>query len=229
MTLFFKDNKKYQIILNSINSLDNITINNLVLNNDIFEKYSCDIISKAELIITNDVNKTNFFLNKMFKETFEEYLNFIQTYDKNKDIWIYNIINGISEQDNILFQDELFLIIPSFTWNNIDIDKIHILAIPKDTKLRSIRSLTGDHIELLNYIKNTTLSIIKKIYNIDEDMLKIFIHYAPSTYHLHIHFINIQNTDSKSSVEYSHELNNVIFNLELSTNYYQNITLNKRI
>ena len=162
MTCFYEDNKKYQIILNSINSLDNISINNLILSNDIYQKYSCDVIYKAELIITNDINKTNIFLNKMYKETFEEYLNILQNYDDNKDIWIYNIINGISEQDNIIFQDKLFLIIPSFTWNNIDVDMIHILAIPTDITLRSIRSLTGDHVELLNHIKNITLIIIKE-------------------------------------------------------------------
>ena len=58
--------------------------------------------------------------------------------------------------------------------------------------------------------------------------MKIYIHYNPSTYHLHIHFVNNLFHNISSSVEYSHELNNVIFNLELDSDYYKKIVLNKR-
>jgi hypothetical protein len=57
----------------------------------------------------------------------------------------------------------------------------------------------------------------------------MFFHYDPSTYHLHIHFVNTSNYDSRSSVEYSHELNSVIFNLSICSNYYKEAVLNKKI
>jgi hypothetical protein len=56
----------------------------------------------------------------------------------------------------------------------------------------------------------------------------MFFHYELSTYHLHIHFVNTANNDARSSVEYSHELNNVIFNLSIYSQYYKVALLNIR-
>ena len=39
----------------------------------------------------------------------------------------------------------------------------------------------------------------------------------------------ISNTDANSSVEYSHDLNTVITNLKIKSDYYQSVMLNKRI
>ena len=114
-------------------------------------------------------------------------------------------------------------------WDGKNVDKLHILTMPTNISLRSIRSLTSKHIPLLEHMKNITINIIKERYNIDEHYIKMFFHYEPSTYHLHIHFVNVAHHDARSSVEYSHELNNVIFNLTIYSDYYQRAILNKRV
>ena len=139
------------------------------------------------------------------------------------------IIDGISEQDSILYRDNQCIIIPTYMWDCKTIDKLHLICLPTDTNLRSIRSLDSSHIPLLEHMKNVTLDVIKNRYNIDEYYIKMFFHYEPSTYHLHIHFVNLANNDARSSVEYSHELNNVIFNLSICSDYYKKAILNKRI
>ena len=63
---------------------------------------------------------------------------------------------------------------------------------------------------------------------INETELKVFLHYEPSTYHLHIHFININHKDCDSSVEYCHNIDDVIYNLSIKSDYYQSRTLQKR-
>ena len=108
-------------------------------------------------------------------------------------------------------------------WDSKNIDKLHILCLPTDTTLRSIRSLTSVHIHLLEHMKKVTLDVIKEKYELDECYIKMFFHYEPSTYHLHIHFVNAANHDSRSSVEYSHELYNVLFNLSICSDYYQKV------
>ena len=55
----------------------------------------------------------------------------------------------------------------------------------------------------------------------------MFFHYDPSTYQLHIHFANIAENNG-SSVEYSHDLDIVIFNLSLDSDYYKKVLLNVR-
>ena len=105
---------------------------------------------------------------------------------------------------------------------------MQILTFAKDRSLRSLRDLNGTHIDFLKYCKQKTLETIRIIYGVDESLIKMFLHYSPSTYQLHIHFVMIANTEYNSSIEYSHELSSVIFNLEIKSNYYQSITLNKK-
>jgi len=222
------DNINYKLIPSHISSLDNIKKNELIFKNDIYEKYRATAEVECELIICNDINLMPRFEKKIIRETYQDYLKYIKYRDPKKDQWIYNIIDGTSEQELVLYRDELCIVIPTYVWDGVNIDKMHLLCLPTDITLRSIRSLTPEHIELLEHMKQTTLYIIKQKYDIDEHYVKMFFHYEPSTYHLHIHFVNVAHHDARSSVEYSHELNNVIFNLSICPDYYQRAILNKR-
>jgi m7GpppX diphosphatase len=221
------DNTNYKFLPSKITSF--LKKEDLLLKNDIYEKYIATAEVEGELIVCNDTNKIRKFEKKIIRESYEDYLKYLKKRDIEKDRWIYNIIDGISEQESILYRDQKCIIIPTYMWDNKNIDNLHLLCLPIDISLRSIRELNSSHIPLLEHMKNITLNTIKIKYNIDEYYIKIFFHYEPSTYHLHIHFVNIANYDTRSSVEYSHELNNVIFNLSICSDYYQKIILNKRI
>ena len=114
-------------------------------------------------------------------------------------------------------------------WDGKDIDKLQLLCMPLDKNLRCIRSLDASHIYLLEHMKQVTLQVIREKYGLEEEYIKMYFHYEPSTYHLHIHFVNTVSNQLHSSVEYSHELNSVIFNLKMKTDYYKIIKLNIRI
>jgi m7GpppX diphosphatase len=221
------DNINYKFMPSNLISV--LKKENLILKNDIYKKYISTAEVEGELIVCNDINKMRKFEKKIIRESYEEYLKYLKKRDIEKDRWIYNIIDGISEQDSILYRDQQCIIIPTYMWDSKNIDKLHLICLPLDISLRSIRSLNSSHIPLLEHMKNITLNIIKNRYNIDEYYIKMFFHYEPSTYHLHIHFVNLANNDARSSVEYSHELNNVIFNLSICSDYYKKAILNKRI
>ena len=222
------DNTNYKFIPSKIHSVDSIRKNDLILKNDVYEKYSSIAEVEGELIVCNDVNKMRKPEKKIIRETYEEYLKYIKNRDLEKDRWIYNIIDGISEQESVLYRDELCIIIPTYMWDCKNTEKMHILCLPIDITLRSIRSLNSSHIPLLEHMKKVSLNIIKQNYDIEEHYIKMFFHYEPSTYHLHIHFVNIAHKEARSSVEYSHELNTVMFNLTLYSDYYKCAVLNKR-
>ena len=229
---FIENNKFYKFLPNHITTLNNVNMEEKIFDNDIFEKYKCTLQLQGELIICNQANIIADNINnkyKIIKETYEEYQKYISIMNPEKDKWIYNIIDGLDEQESILFKDNVCIIIPSYTWINKNIQHLHILCLPLDKTLRCLRSLEGKHIELLKYMKNKTIKIIKEIYDIDETQLKIFLHYEPSTYHLHIHFINTEHKMCDSSIEYCHDLDNIIYNLSIKSNYYQEIILNKRV
>ena len=223
-----KNNIKYTLIPDE-NWLENIQKSEEIFNNNIYEKYKINLNINGELIVCTDINKTDIFNNKNIQETYEEYLETISKQNLLKDQWIYNIIDGLSEQNKILYQNNNIIIIPNYTWNENSPSKIHLLTIPKNKSIRCIRSLDSTHIDLLNEIKNKTIDIIKNKFGFEQNQLKIFVHYAPSTYHFHVHFALIINTDINSSVEYSYDLSTIIYNLEINSNYYKLAKLNKRV
>jgi m7GpppX diphosphatase len=222
------DNKYYKFTPSIISDFSKISKKDMIFENDIYQKFNATTETFGELIICNDTTRMIKKSINFTGETYSEYLSSLEKRDPKKDVWIYNIINGISEQESILYRDEKCIVIPSYTWNSLDISNLHILCLPIDTNLRTIRSLDASHISLLEHMKYVSLKIIKEKYGLDEISMKKFFHYPPSTYHLHIHFVN-NLLKFGSSVEYSHELNSVIFNLSIYSDYYKKIVLNKKI
>jgi m7GpppX diphosphatase len=223
------DNVNYKFLPSHLSDVNSIIKNKLILKNDVYEKYEATAQINGELILCIDNNISRRFEKKIVRESYEDYIKYIAKREPKKDRWIYNIIEGLSEQDTILYKDDKCIVIPTYMWDGKNVDKLHILCMPVDITLRCIRSLNSSHIYLLEHMKNTTIQIIKHKYGLDESHLKMFFHYEPSTYHLHIHFVNNSYHESRSSVEYSHELNNVIFNITVCDDYYQKAILNKRV
>lgn len=224
----FEGNKKHKFIPTKVLSFENVDTDKCIFKNDVFSKYETTLLVKGEYILCEDTSKLKTYSKRIRKESYQEYCEYIQKRDVSKDQWIYNIINGSEEQDKILFKDETCLAIPTYTWDAKNADKLHVLVMPLDTGLRSIRDLNASHIELLKSMKVAGLHCIKEKYGLEENGLKMFFHYDPSTYHLHIHFINVNYTECFSSVEYSHDLDLVLFNLELDSDYYKKVQLNVR-
>lgn len=223
-------NKKYTFVIES-KWIDCIEKGEKVFENDIYKKYTSEINGlSGQLIECSDLTRTDAFCKKIVAETYQDYKEFISKRDFKKEQWIYNILDGTAEQDKILYRDEQIIIIPNYTWKtNNDLSKMYILTIPTNKTLHSLRDLNENHIELLEHIKLKTLETIKKTYGFDSDIIKSYLHYLPSTYHLHIHFCLVSNVETNSSVEYSHCLTNIITNIKIKNDYYQTVILEKRI
>lgn len=220
-------NKKITLILN--NWFPNVTLLEPILQNDSFTKFKAVLgETPCEIIECDNVQKIKTFCKRSVLETFEEYQQFINNYDFSKDRWIFNILDGLSEQEKVLYQDEQILIIPNYTWDGKDSSLLNILTIVKNRTLHSLRDLTIEHVGLLNHIYQQTGKIINEKYGFEPEQLKCFVHYSPTCYQLHVHFTLSTNTNVHSSVEYSHHLLDVIKNLVLCDTYYQ-MPLRKRI
>lgn len=220
------NNKKINISLRmkSIINFDNIK---LIFNNDTNYKFEGTVVLNSDMFITYPYNNFNNIINRTKEiETYEMYI--INIYPKiiKKDItWICNILNGISEQENIIFQNDNFVLIQDYKWDGLDLDNLYCLAIVKDYNLRSIRDLTTIHINLLEEIYNTGLNVIQEKYAIDKNQIRVYLHYYPSVWHLHVHFNLHKNDMESATVDYCHLLYNVISNIKLIPDYYQKINL----
>jgi len=202
------------------NEPDEVVILDKIIDDHNYKKYKVKCVVTGEMIMMSATANEPKQL-KLFHETYEEYKIKILSIDPLNYKWIHNIIDGLAEQESIMFSDDQIIIIPTFTWNQLDPTKFHILTIPKDKTIRSIRDLTQEDVPLLIHIRDKTTEIIKSKYGISKEQIKMYIHYSPSTWHLHIHFCHVDDTTVNSSVERSHELSSVIFNLSICTDYYK--------
>lgn len=155
---------KYKFIPQSVIYFSNISKGKLLMENDSFEKYEAITEVKGEYIVCKDISKLKTYTTKIVKETYEEYLEFIKNRDYEKDRWIYNIIDGIAEKDTILYRDESIIVIPTYTWDSNNIDKLHILCLPTDKNLRTIRDLSFENVTLMEHMKKVTLREIEERY-----------------------------------------------------------------
>lgn len=62
-------------------------------------------------------------------------------------------------------------------------------------------------------------------YKVRGSQLRIYFHYQPSFYHLHIHFTYLRHEAPGIYAEKSHLLDTVINNIEMMSDYYKKATL----
>lgn len=143
--------------------------------------------------------------------------------------WVYNILNHQQEADRIVFEDPHkdngFVLLPDLKWDGKTVETLYLIAIVHRHSLKSIRSLTNEHLPLLYNIRDKGIATITKRYGIPRSQLRIYFHYQPSFYHLHVHFTFLKYDAPGIFCEKSHLLDTVISNIELLPDYYQRATL----
>lgn len=55
--------------------------------------------------------------------------------------------------------------------------------------------------------------------------LRVYLHYRPTFYHLHMHFVALQYDAPGMQMEKAHMLSTVISNIEMLPDYYKNVCL----
>lgn len=70
-----------------------------------------------------------------------------------------------------------------------------------------------------------TKGAITERYYIPANQLRVYVHYQPSYYHLHVHFTKLGYEAPGSSVERAHLLSDIILNLQSDSEYYRTRTL----
>ena len=140
---------------------------------------------------------------------------------------MYNILEHKKEADRIVFEDpdpiNGFILIPDLKWDCRTISNLYLTGIVFARDIKSLRDLTADHLRLLNNILvngsvrrlqfssqtafNSLIyflqASISEKYGVPASQLRIYIHYQPSYYHLHVHFTSLQFTPLGNSIFYS--------------------------
>ncbi|XP_067827193.1 m7GpppX diphosphatase [Heptranchias perlo] len=168
----------------------------------------------------------------LIHETADDYMN-ISTPHLNSQTfsiqWVYNILEKKAEAERIIYENpdpqNGFILIPDFKWNQKQVDDLYLIAISHRHGVKSLRDLTAEHLPMLQNILQEGQVAISQRYNIPASQLRIYLHYQPSYYHLHVHFTALSYDAPGSMVERAHLLSSVIENLQTDPDYYQKRTL----
>lgn len=103
------------------------------------------------------------------------------------------------------------------------LESLYCLAIVHDRSLRSIRDLTASHVKLLQNIRfvivhfgvvwspctlpsftfsisnrDSSLEVLKTKFGVEPSSVRMYFHYQPTYYHLHVHFSHVKMTFGRS-------------------------------
>ncbi|KAK3939866.1 HIT-like domain-containing protein [Diplogelasinospora grovesii] len=117
--------------------------------------------------------------------------------------WVYNIIEGRKEVEDVIYRtpysgpntpddgNEGFLMLPDLNWDRKTLDALHLLGIVERRDIWSLRDLKRKHIPWLRHMRQKFLEATTTVYPIEEDQLKLYVHYQPTYYHFHIHIVHV--------------------------------------
>jgi m7GpppX diphosphatase len=152
-------------------------------------------------------------------ETYDQYLSKFQNNEiKSRTQWIYEIIDSPGHDEILFSTDEFLLIKPIISYD------MHLLAFVLDKSIKSLRDLNSSHVPMLERLHEDSCNYIEKTFKIPRNEIKVYIHYPPNVWLLHVHFTKIVPIDSfveNTSIEYSHSLHSIIKNIKLKSDYYQ--------
>lgn len=127
---------------------------------------------------------------RMVTETPQIYEDHVKPYiqkkrDEGRLNWVFNILEGRSEQADVLLRDlgqdaypeEGFLLLPDLNWDRKTVTSLHLLGLVERRDIWSLRDLQKSHVEWLKHMREKILDATVKLYgDVERDMLKLYVH-----------------------------------------------------
>ena len=119
---------------------------------------------------------------EIYKQSVRPYMQ--KTRDEGRLNWVFNIIEGRAEQEDVILRDsgplgaeEGFLLTPDLNWDRKTMTSLHLLALVERRDIWSLRDLKKVHVTWLKHMRNKVLDATVKLFpELEKDMLKLYIH-----------------------------------------------------
>eukprot|EP00112_Aurelia_sp_Birch-Aquarium-sp1_P001858 Seg1201.5 transcript_id=Seg1201.5/GoldUCD/mRNA.D3Y31 product="m7GpppX diphosphatase" protein_id=Seg1201.5/GoldUCD/D3Y31 len=213
----------------------------LSFQNDIYSQYNAvtdpelnqlkvvTIMPATQKHILKYTRQSCYLINETPKNYAEITLPFIQE-NKHSVQWVYNILDHKAEVDRIIYEDldpiNGFILLPDLKWNQAQVSDMHLTAIVVKRGISSLRDLTAEHLPLLKNVLTKGKEAVVNKYKVNPQQLRIFFHYYPSYYHLHIHFMSSSSISGSCATAKAHLLDDVIDSLEnIDGDFYKKKTI----
>ncbi|KAE8354150.1 scavenger mRNA decapping enzyme [Aspergillus coremiiformis] len=137
--------------------------------------------------------------------------------------WMHNIIDGIAETQDVIYRTpvgqndtEGFVLLPDLNWDRKTLENLHLLGLVERNDIWSVRDLKKKHIGWLRDMKTKISTATLRTYpGLEEDQLKLYVHYQPTYYHLHVHVVHAAlEAGTSQAVGKAIGLENIISQLE---------------
>ncbi|RMZ72632.1 hypothetical protein GMOD_00007642 [Pyrenophora seminiperda CCB06] len=161
---------------------------------------------------------------RVVTETPEIYANYVRPYmraqrEKGALNWVYNIIEGRTEQEDVMYResgDEGFLLLPDLNWDRKTMGSLHLLGIVERRDIWSVRDLDKGMVGWVRHMREKIVEATVGLYpEIERDELKLYVHYQPTYYHFHVHIVHVSlEAGSTQATGKALGLENIISQLE---------------
>jgi hypothetical protein len=139
------------------------------------------------------IRKYSFQQSRVVLETPDIYAKYVRPYmqqyrEEGKLNWVFNILEGRKEQENVLYRSKEaeskddFLLLPDLNWDRTTIGGLHLLALVERRDIWSVRDLKKKDVTWLRHLRSTLTKAVEGLYEgVENDMLKFYIHCMLST------------------------------------------------
>lgn len=230
-TILEKEDDEYSIKIIKMKPDTNVKLVKNIVTNDRYRKdmgkckeVDCEV-TYIKPATNEDIKK--YMYKKIIKvtQTYDQYVTEMRPSVEKNVKWINNVLQKSVKGEDILYENDYCVFCPDLKWDRIDMDNFYGLIIMKNNDACSLRDLNGSHIKMLEYIREDILTFIKKTYDIKEEEVRMYFHYPPAFWHLHIHVNLVKNLHPGLTLDYCWNLWNVIQNLKLDGDYFKKIEM----
>jgi m7GpppX diphosphatase len=122
---------------------------------------------------------------RVVTETPEIYEKYVRPYmkaqrEKGALNWVFNIIEGRTEQEDVMYREEGeegFLLLPDLNWDRKTMGSLHLLGIVVRRDIWSVRDLKKSMAEWVKHMREKMLEATVRLYpEIERDELKLYVH-----------------------------------------------------
>mmetsp|Transcript_24982 Transcript_24982/g.61922 ORF Transcript_24982/g.61922 Transcript_24982/m.61922 type:complete len:296 (-) Transcript_24982:190-1077(-) len=204
--------------------------------NDKFSKHdgpaltgvSLKLISPANEVDIAKYTKQEFVIVRETPSVYEKATRpFVEALPAKQLGWVYAILDRQKEMESLLWEDAHCMLLPDTKWDRLDVSALYIQAILKDRTLRSVRDLRGQHVPMLRELRDGALACIQDKFEVPAEKVRVYFHYLPSFWHMHIHFsvLGCPTVGGGANVGKAILLEDVIMWLEKDPAYFETTAL----
>lgn len=122
----------------------------------------------------------------------------LQKREQGRLNWVWNIIDGKTEVEDVIYRtpkgqdvENGFLLLPDLNWDRKTMEGLHLLGLVERMDIWSLRDLRKKHVAWLKDMRSKILQATVETYpELEEDLLKVYVHYQPTYYHFHMHIVH---------------------------------------